>query len=384
MSRNEQDSPRGLGNLQLISTPQDGNCQFSAIARALRNSGVNVLYPSNSSITMQSLRMFMAERITPTDISNLLDTYGTMETCAWLHKIEFEKWSAEEIIAYVKQAVSSSKPVIYQGDDWSLGILSRELNVSFIVLRDDGSVQGGLPKIEEGSHIIILYFYDLNPNERPSGVTNGHYDLISVKDEHFVDGKTLFTLGTLPLGVLLKLKEYNATREKKLIKKPIEEQSLKTLHIEPQKVLQPSPCLFPIQCSSDPTTSDQWFVLVEASILTMPDRMEYYSRLEHMKEFEQLYTLVFVRSDAALRIILSKTDIGLYIFTLILQFDDPIDGPGEALTFKGDNSTDAYCWFVSQVGKDDALAKARVRTSISNAEVSIHLIDKALLVPQET
>jgi hypothetical protein len=385
--QNEQDSPRGLGNLLLITTPGDGNCQFSAIARALRNSGINAFRrASNASITMQSLRAFMAERITPGDISDLLDTYGTMESCAWLNKIDYNGWTAEQIIEYVKRGVASSKPVIYQGDDWSLGILARELRLYFIVVRDDGSIQGGLPTLEEGTHIIVLYFYDMNPNGQPSGATNGHYDLIAVKDDRYPDGKTVFTLGTLPTSLLIKVKEHQ--RMNKTTPPPSTpdiEATMPTLSIreDTKPVLAKPALIFPMQCVADPTTSDQWVLLLEASIVTAPERMRYYSRLEPtpFETFEQLYTLVFVRSDAQLKVTLTETTLGLYIFSLVMQIEDPIDGPGDPIEVSFDNGREAFEWFMQQVGKDDALAKARVRTTASNVDVSIQFIDRALVVP---
>ena len=379
----EAATAQSFGNLTVIATPPDGNCQFSAVARGLRNCGHNAFASVlPTTITMQTLRAFVAERITPSDVSDLLNTYGSMGTCAWLNQIQHETWTAEDIVAHIKSVVASSKPVTYQGDDWSLGIMARELNVYFVVLRNDGTVQRGLPALKPGVRIIILYFYDMDPNERPSGTTMGHYDLIASKDDRYPDGKTVFTLGTLPAFILTKLKEHAATRveleaAERAPPPPAPSAPTRARDDEPPSIL------FPIQCATDPSTSDEWMKLISATLVTLPDRMRYYARLEKRppKTFEHVYTLALVRSDATLRVVASRSETGFVSYAATLQFEDPMDGLRDPHTTRLDAAAEIGAWVTSHIGKNDAIVKARVHTSASNAEVALRHIDAALVVP---
>lgn len=108
-------------------------------------------------------------------------------------------------VAAARAVITSMSPVMYQGDDFSLGILSERLGVHFVILRSDGTFQGGMPDIPGKSRIMLLSFDDA----AASGVegATGHYDLVAHR------GRGVFTPKTLPSALYALAKQEGITFE---------------------------------------------------------------------------------------------------------------------------------------------------------------------------
>lgn len=68
--------------------------------------------------------------------------------------------TAQDKLSRIRQTIESTKPVMYQGDDFSLGALSKQLEIDFIVFRSDGTIQGGMPDLGSSRRIMMLLFTD--------------------------------------------------------------------------------------------------------------------------------------------------------------------------------------------------------------------------------
>jgi hypothetical protein len=384
-----------------IKTPPDGNCQFSAVSRALREAGHNAFLSTNTSVTMKSLRRFVAQKITPSDVSEVLKTYGTIPSCTWLRDVVNEpNVEADEILARVRSIVESSKPVLYQGDDWSLGIMSRELSLRFIIVRNDDTLQGGLPSLEENiQHIIVLYFVDMDPNAAPTGATNGHYDLLA----HVLpDGseKTVFTAQTLPKCILEKLKRHKPHEYAALLRTtpqpdaPACKESTKP--DAPPSPCKPSPgdLLFPMQTTRDcagTITSARLYSLVFLSIETMSRRMNYYASLiphdaRRSRSFTQHYAMDFSDMEASMRVELHESDVGLETYTLCVEIDDYLSD-SKTLNAVCPNAQCVCAWLESEdvftFAKKPALISVTAKTSLPKPDATfpIALMDAHLIIP---
>jgi hypothetical protein len=175
--------------LDVITIVGDGNCQFSAISRGLRMGGV-LSIPGESDVGAPALRRLVAASVTVSTIEDYMGVWGAMPEGDLSHALRGVD-GAENRVAAARRAICSMDPVLYQGDDFSLGILSKSIGVNFLILRSDGTFQKGLPDIPDGCRVMLLRFDDITKGA--VGVAHiGHYDLLVHR------GRGLFTTMTLP------------------------------------------------------------------------------------------------------------------------------------------------------------------------------------------
>lgn len=154
-------------NLVVKDCKPDGNCQFRSIEQAL--------YQYNNKYTHIKLRKLIGDYILSLkdkDFENILNNY----------KIEKEngefigKWDPSKIkskIDFVKNI--NTLGFHFEGDDTTLNILSKILNIDFIIINKNKSVT---LKLNGGRAIIVLYY-------EKHGLS-GHYKTIGLKKNSMI------------------------------------------------------------------------------------------------------------------------------------------------------------------------------------------------------
>ena len=154
-------------NLVVKDCKPDGNCQFRSIEQAL--------YQYNNKYTHIKLRKLIGEYILSLkdkDFENILNNYRIEKDNG-----EFiGKWNPYKIKSktdFVKNI--NTLGFHFEGDDTTLNILSKILNVDFIIINKDKSVT---LKLTSGRAIIVLYY-------EKHGLS-GHYKTIGLKKDSMV------------------------------------------------------------------------------------------------------------------------------------------------------------------------------------------------------
>ena len=154
-------------NLVVKDCKPDGNCQFRSIEQAL--------YQYNNKYTHIKLRKLIGDYILSLkdkDFENILNNY----------KIEKDngefigKWNPYKIkskIDFVKNI--NTLGFHFEGDDTTLNILSKILNIDFIIINKNKSVT---LKLNNGRAIIVLYY-------EKHGLS-GHYKTIGLKKDNII------------------------------------------------------------------------------------------------------------------------------------------------------------------------------------------------------
>jgi hypothetical protein len=326
--------------LAIETIPGDGNCMFNAIARGLHQGGVTFFPNTNIVIHTKSLRKYLADRITPEMVALLLNTYGSIQSVDnWLSHV-----SVDAPVESVRKIVEQSSPVIYQGDDWSLGILAEILHIHFIIMRNDGKFQAGMPNISDRKRpILILYFQDFENDGKtpPTGATVGHYNLVKTKST----SQTLFTWDTLPICILkaftLQFPKM-APPDDPLPKQPLPDTPLpKQTQPPPRGIVPPSKeapptILYPMNTAiKEPEIPMTLIDLFVKSIKTMPQRHQ--RKFTKSSTLIQKYELNFTQIDATVIVSMHVSPIGFLTYKAVVTIHDAIMGDEQSIIHDIDN-----------------------------------------------
>lgn len=167
----------------------DGNCQFRSIETALTDAG----YKTNHS----RLRRLIAKYI------NTMSDKGFHEM---LENYRLEKENSEFRGGWDPMQVKNKRQFIkivkqtgfyFEGDNITLALLSKAINVDFIIMDDDYNVTDLSNPDELKPKVIILYY-----------VKSGHYKTIGIKNKHGTI-KTIFKREHLPKELDTIIDKYN-------------------------------------------------------------------------------------------------------------------------------------------------------------------------------
>jgi hypothetical protein len=166
----------------------DGNCQFRSIEKALKNeSKTKERYFDG--ITHKNLRQlisdFIINQLSDDEFNMIIDSYK-MEKDSGEFMGYWDPYKIKNKMDFAKQIRKTG--FHFQGDDITLMLLSRSLNVDFIILNEESYTINQLSELHPS--IIILMYKKIH-------MAGGHYQLIGIrKNKNIVD--TIFNRDFLP------------------------------------------------------------------------------------------------------------------------------------------------------------------------------------------
>jgi hypothetical protein len=147
----------------------DGNCQFRAIEEALKHTHITQT-TQTANLTHKQLRTLLAERIltlSENDFHRILDTYilekkngdfvGNWDPLTTKTRVQLSN--------HIKK-----KGFHFQGDHYTLSLLSNILNIDFIIIQNNYTFFS----VGSNHDQVILLYYDKN---------HTHYQLIGIRDK---------------------------------------------------------------------------------------------------------------------------------------------------------------------------------------------------------
>lgn len=168
----------------------DGNCQFRSVEKAFKNESIRSTIYDKDKITHKNLRRlihdFIIEKLSDEEFNMILEAYKMEKDSG-----EFVgSWDPHKIKEKSKFARQAMKPGYhFQGDDITLMLLSRALNVDFIIFDQDHYTINQLSRLHPA--IIILMYKKI-------GIINGgHYQVIGIKKNKSIV-QTIFDRDFLP------------------------------------------------------------------------------------------------------------------------------------------------------------------------------------------
>lgn len=311
--------------------------------------------PGEVYVGVPSLRRVVANAVTSDSIGGLAEIWRALPRSDLRAAVSHPGDDAAAMVERVRAAITSTKPVQYLGDDYALGVLSEALQVSFIILRTDGTIQNGMPDITPSRRIMILLFDDpeqgscISTSVPTFGSASppwaGHYDLVTFKDS------AMFTPSTFPSSMLERFKSLgvrfpaapleNGRNVPKIAPAPLEAPAAVIERDDNDRAESSSPIpgaragtaaakpefgVFPVALHREPSNSEQWVGALLATIESMDARRDALARdFAIVPPLEQRYQIASTVDDMDLVITLTGTP-GVSHVKLQARVNDHFDG----------------------------------------------------------
>lgn len=170
----------------------DGNCQFRSIENALTHSG------TKSKFTHNKLRKLVAKSVREMsngEFVNIIESYR-LEKNAGEFKGGWDPYLIRTKADFIKEIKKSG--FHFQGDDITLTLLSRALNIDFLIFMSNMAVSFHGNKDHPREKLVILYF----------DIDNKHYKTIGLRQPGKKTVQTIFDKDDLPSDIAIILDKH--------------------------------------------------------------------------------------------------------------------------------------------------------------------------------